>query len=82
MHSNKKLRVLITDCTVAMAKCYAIIIITASTAKIGCMVVCGNSTCRKLLWATVHLGFSDTPLKLSGTKTTQHFHKPAQCHLL
>ena len=49
LHLNKKLRVLITDCTVAMAKCYAVIIITASTAKIGCMVVCGNSTCRILL---------------------------------
>ena len=49
LHSNKNLRVrvLITDCTVAMAKFYALIIITALTVKIGCVVVCSDSTCKK-----------------------------------
>lgn len=47
LHSNKKLRELITDCTVAMAKCYAVMIITESTVKIGCVVVCSDSTCKK-----------------------------------
>ena len=84
LHSNKKLRVLITDCTVAMAKCYAIIIITALTVKIGCEVVCSNSKSKKMqkTFVSYTWDFFDAPLQLCGTKTTQHLDKPAQCHLL